>query len=293
MNLKEQLISMSKASKKEYEEEKRKREYPPEEPVIRTDKDWEIISEYLRKLLIKYGNGRNSIYIECESEDIKRPKRRVQRKTLQPGDSRFFEELEAIFEGRPIKEYERIVLSNGKQLEICNEDMQRFCSQYNTKLSYFVYKDDNLYDSVKSTNYGGIIRTEAYFINQKPMLRTDRELNIINEHFVKLLRKRSTEGKITQKTFITKFGFKIKKNCICIDIEDDDVKRIILENEGYEEYLEIYSEDIERFCDQHDLKLEYEYEYKVKPIIAADRYHAYLKAIKYEKVKPIKYCIAI
>lgn len=50
MNLKEQLIPILEDTKKRYEEEKRKREFP--EPVTRTDEDWEIISEYLRKLLM-------------------------------------------------------------------------------------------------------------------------------------------------------------------------------------------------------------------------------------------------
>lgn len=309
MNLKEQSKYIAETSKKKSEEEKRKKEFT--EPVTRTDKDWDIISEYLRKLLIKcdanmpitvkkifgYEIRKKFIYINCQSEMIKKPKRRVPTKKieLEPGYSKFIEEIGNIFEGKPIKgDYERIVLSDGKELEIYNEDIQRFCNQYNIELSYLVYQDDEHSESKFSTDYCGVNETKAYLICPKPMLRTDRELNIINEHLENLLKKFAHEGKITQRTVKSIFGDKIEKNFICIDIEDEDMKRIIVDIDGENvEYLEICNEDIERFCNQHNLKLKHVYEYREVPILESDWFGSYLAAIMLEKVKPIKYCIEI
>lgn len=310
MNLKEQLKSIAETSKKKAEEEKRKREFP--EPVTRTDEDWEIISEYIRKLLMQYSSDtsvtvnkvfgheikKRFIYINCKSDDIKKPKRRVRKKILKPSDPGFLDEMfeEEVF-GRRTRaireEYERIVLKDGKELEICNEDMQRFCNQYNIKLAYYVYQNNSHWNCEFSTDYCGVNETAGYLIYPKPMLRTEKELDIINEYLESLLKRYACEKGITQTTVKTIFGHKIKKNYIYIDIEDENIKGTIVDNEEYVEYLDIYNEDIERFCNQHDLKLEYEYKYRTEPIIESGWDGAICTGIRYIKVKPIKYCIEI
>lgn len=293
MNLKEQLTPILEDTKKRYEEEKRKREFP--EPVTRTDEDWEIISEYLRKLLMQYGSDtlvtvkrvlrheikKKFICIDCK--DIKEPKRRVKKKILKPDDPGYWDEMfdEEVFgrRSRAIREqYERIILKDGKELEIYNEDMQRFCNQYNIKLAYFITTGGFYYEF--STDYCGVNKTKGYLIYPKPMLRTERELDIINEYLENLMKKYACEKEIKEITVTTKLGCKIKKNCIEISINDERIKGIVIENGEYEEYLDIYKEDILRFCNQHNFKLDYKYGYEAIGPYGGKRV-------------PIKYCIII
>lgn len=156
MNLKEQLKSIVETSKKKDEEEKRKREYP--EPVLRTEKDLEIIDNYLRNLLISgaakppfqitfrkmFGCEikKDYICIDCESESMKYPTNK--------------------YTGR-------IVLSNGTHLKIYNEDMKRFCEQHKLTLAYLIYKGEKwergaYYNCEFSANYCGTSKTISYLI---------------------------------------------------------------------------------------------------------------------------------
>lgn len=298
MNLKEQLTPILEDTKKRYEEEKRNREFP--EPITRTDEDWEIISEYLRRYLMQYSFNtlitvksvlgykikKKFIAINCESEFIKEPKRRIKKKILKPDNPEYWDEMfeEEVFgrRSRAIREqYERISLKDGKELEIYNEDMQRFCNQYNIKLAYLIDTGGLYYKF--STDYCGVNKTKNYLIYPiypKQMLRTKRELDIINEHLENLMKKYACEKEIKEITVTTKLGRKIKKNCIDIAINNERIKGIVIENGEYEEYLDIYEEDILRFCNQHNFKLDYKYEYE-----AINSYCG--------KRKPIKYCIII
>ena len=121
MNLKEQLGILARKYEKQMEDERREEE----RKKIRSPEDWEIIEEYLRKLLTKFVSSKELakvgfgwtkfIPIECGSSDILYPK----------DDKRRL-----------------LFLKDGKPLEITQEDLERFCNQHNLKLRYLLNDND-------------------------------------------------------------------------------------------------------------------------------------------------------
>ena len=299
MTLKEQLSEMYNAIQQASEEKKRNEEYP--KPLIRTQQDWEIIEEYLKGILkncppnaiitvekkFSLKIKRKYICIKCNSKYIKEPRIQIQSKEprrIEDWYSRFVNELkEEYIEDKILatEQSNRIILSNGENLEIRNEDIQSFCDQYDMELAYLI-KENGKYKF--SNKYCGTFKTIAYLIDPKSILmiyeekdeylinldyltdsyrltfRTAEDWNIINQYLKNtLIRKARKEDSFIEITIKKVLYYKIKKKCIAIKHDDvkkplDEGMRITLSNG---EYLEIYEQDIQRFCKQHDMKLVY------------------------------------
>ena len=120
MNLKEQLRVQVELKKKLNEEKKRDEEIK----LIRSPKDWSIIEEYLRNLLIELAfsspltiigwRRKQFIKIDCASMCME-----------WPVDNN----------------KERIQLNYGSNLEINHVDIKRFCKQHKLKLKYVLDKE--------------------------------------------------------------------------------------------------------------------------------------------------------
>ena len=121
MSLKKQLRVFAR----NYEQEMEEKKLEEEQKKIRSQEDWDIIENYLSKLLtnvasrkdlVKVGRAR-FIPIDCHSDCM-----------IFPKD--YYDKY--------------IYLKNGSRLEIRHEDMKRFCKQHKLKLKYVVNKEYRL-----------------------------------------------------------------------------------------------------------------------------------------------------
>lgn len=153
MNLKERLNAIVKDSERQRAEKEREWEYPN---PVRTDEDWKLIEEYLTNCLTEFAATTEIVTVKFTKKFGGEIKKKYICIDCLSGSMLF-----------PRNEQGNIILlSSEESLEICNEDMKRFCKEQKLNLEYLIYKTNKreYWEYEFSRDYKGRSKTRSYLV---------------------------------------------------------------------------------------------------------------------------------